>query len=156
MKLITFFFIRGRLFLSRGMFNLISSITLLQRHATNIRKKILLTAHAKKQGHVGGSLSSADILTVLYFDQLNIDMNNYKAANRDRFILSKGHVALGLYCTLAERGFIEEDELNTFDQYNSRLQAHPDMTKLDCLDFSTGSLGQGISAAVGMALGAKY
>lgn len=123
--------------------------------AANIRKKILKTAYYKKQGHVGGSLSATDLLTVLFFDQLNIDENNLKWADRDRFVLSKGHVALGLYATFAERGLIQEDELNTFDQLDSRLQAHPDMTRLDVLDMSTGSLGQGVSTAVGMALGAK-
>jgi transketolase len=128
----------------------------LVKHATNIRKKIIRTAHAKKQGHVGGSLSAADILTVLYFEQLHLNEHDSKAFERDRFILSKGHVALGLYCTLAERGFIQEEELFTFDRFGSRLQAHPDMTRLDYLEMSTGSLGQGISVAVGMALGAKY
>ena len=129
-----------------------ASIEQLKLHAQHIRKKIVQTAHYKKQGHVGGSLSATDILTVLYFDQ----MNQTNDETRDRFVLSKGHVALGLYCTLAEMGMIEDAELLTFDGFESRLQAHPDMTKLSAIDMSTGSLGQGISAAVGMALGAKY
>ncbi|MCH7321395.1 transketolase [Solibacillus sp. MA9] len=128
------------------------SIQQLENHAVNIRRKIIETAHYKKQGHVGGSLSAVDILTVLYFDKLNLNGNEM----RDRFVLSKGHVALGLYCTLAERGLIEMEELKTFDSFNSRLQAHPDMTRLESLDMSTGSLGQGLSTAVGMAMGAKY
>jgi transketolase len=130
----------------------LASVEQLKQHAKNIRKKIVQTAHYKKQGHVGGSLSAADLLTVLYFDQ----MQHAEDETRDRFILSKGHVALGLYCTFAEKGIIEEEELLTFDGFESRLQAHPDMTKLSAIEMSTGSLGQGISAGVGMALGAKY
>lgn len=128
----------------------------LKQIAKNIRVQILQTAHYKKQGHVGGSLSATDILTVLYFDQLKRDETVAKDENRDRFVLSKGHVALGLYCTFAELGWIEEEELKTFDQFGSRLQAHPDMTKLPFLDMSTGSLGQGVSTAVGMAIAAKH
>lgn len=120
-----------------------------------LRKRILSTAYYKKQGHVGGSLSCADILVSLFFHQLSIDPSNPRWEDRDRFVLSKGHTALGLYATLALRGYISEEELKTFDQFESRLQAHPDMTKLDSLDMSTGSLGQGLSAAVGMAIGAK-
>lgn len=124
-------------------------------NAKELRKRILFTAHYKKQGHVGGSLSCADILVALFFNQLSIDPSNPKWEDRDRFVLSKGHTALGLYATFALRGYIPEEELKTFDQYDSRLQAHPDMTRLDALDMSTGSLGQGLSAAVGMAIGAK-
>lgn len=131
------------------------SLSELKEHAANIRMKIVQTAHHKGQGHVGGSLSAADMFTVLFFDQLNIDWNNREHLERDRFVLSKGHVALGLYCTFAERGLLQDRELETFDDLHSRLQAHPDMTKLDLLDMSTGSLGQGMSAAVGMALGLK-
>jgi transketolase len=123
--------------------------------AKELRKRILFTAHFKKQGHVGGSLSCADILTALFFNQLSIDPSNPKWEDRDRFVLSKGHTALGLYATLALKGYIPDEELKTFDQFESRLQAHPDMTRLDALDMSTGSLGQGLSAAVGMAIGAK-
>ena len=131
------------------------SIEQLKMTAIVLRKRILSTAYYKKQGHVGGSLSCADILVSLFFHHLSIDPSNPKWEDRDRFVLSKGHTALGLYATLALRGYISEEELKTFDQYESRLQAHPDMTKLDALDMSTGSLGQGLSAAVGMAIGAK-
>lgn len=134
---------------------LLISIEQLKLTATVLRKRILSTAYYKKQGHVGGSLSCADILVSLFFHQLSIDSSCPKWEDRDRFVLSKGHTALGLYATLALRGYISEEELKTFDQYESRLQAHPDMTKLDALDMSTGSLGQGLSAAVGMAIGAK-
>lgn len=134
---------------------LIESIEQLRLTATVLRKRILSTAYYKKQGHVGGSLSCADILVSLFFRQLSIDPSNPRWEDRDRFVLSKGHTALGLYATLALRGYISEEELKTFDQFKSRLQAHPDMTKLDALDMSTGSLGQGLSAAVGMAIGAK-
>lgn len=134
---------------------LIESIEQLRLTATVLRKRILSTAYYKKQGHVGGSLSCADILVSLFFHQLSIDPSNPRWEDRDRFVLSKGHTALGLYATLALRGYISEEELKTFDQFESRLQAHPDMTKLDALDMSTGSLGQGLSAAVGMAIGAK-
>ena len=137
------------------MNNSIQTVDELKRTANELRKRILFTAHYKKQGHVGGSLSCADILTVLFFNQLAIDPSNPKWEDRDRFVLSKGHTALGLYGILSLRGYIPEEELKTFDQYESRLQAHPDMTRLDALDMSTGSLGQGLSTAVGMALGAK-
>lgn len=130
-------------------------ISELKLTANELRKKILFTAHYNKQGHVGGSLSCADILAALFFNQLSIDLSNPKWEDRDRFVLSKGHTALALYATLALKGYIPEEELKTFDQYESRLQAHPDMTRLDALDMSTGSLGQGLSAAVGMAIGAK-
>lgn len=137
------------------MNNSTQTIDELIRTANELRKRILFSAHYKKQGHVGGSLSCADILTVLFFNQLAIDPSNPKWEDRDRFVLSKGHTALGLYGILSLRGYIPEEELKTFDQYESRLQAHPDMTRLDALDMSTGSLGQGLSIAVGMALGVK-
>lgn len=131
------------------------TVNQLSEMAKELRKKILFTAHYNKQGHVGGSLSCADILTALFFNQLKMDPLNPKWEDRDRFVLSKGHTALGLYATLALKGSIPEKELQTFDRYNSRLQAHPDMSRLDALDMSTGSLGQGLSTAVGMAIGAK-
>lgn len=120
-----------------------------------VRKLILDTVYENKCGHLGGPLSCVDILTELYFKQMNINpkINNWK--DRDRFILSKGHASIALYSTLALRGYFPIDELKTFDKIDSRLQAHPDMSSLDCLDFSTGSLGQGISGAVGIALSAK-
>ena len=146
---------RGYLILWRGGTSLIQTVDQLKLTAIILRKRILSTAYYQEQGHVGGSLSCADILVSLFFYQLTIDPSNPKWEDRDRFVLSKGHTALGLYATLALRGYISEEELKTFDQYESRLQAHPDMTRLDALDMSTGSLGQGLSVAVGMAIGAK-
>ena len=133
----------------------IQTIEQLKLYAKELRKRILTTAHYKKQGHVGGSLSCADILVTLYYHQLTIDVSNPQWEDRDRFVLSKGYTALGLYAVLSLKGFISTEELRTFDQFGSRLQAHPDMTKLEALDMSTGSLGQGLSVAVGMAIGAK-
>ena len=109
-----------------------------------------------KSGHPGGSLSIAEILTYLYFKEMNIDPANPKDAKRDRFVLSKGHAAPALYATLAERGYFSPDELLTLRQIGSRLQGHPDMKNIPGVDMSTGSLGQGISAAVGMALSSKH
>ncbi|MGH3368469.1 MAG: transketolase, partial [Nocardioidaceae bacterium] len=123
--------------------------------AARARALILRTAHTVGAGHVGGSLSAADLLVALYFDVLRIDPEHPDAPDRDRFILSKGHCALGLYVTLAMRGYFDEAELVTFDQGGSRLQMHPDMTKLPGVEMSTGSLGQGLSAGLGMALGAR-
>lgn len=123
--------------------------------AKQARRHIIETVHYAGAGHVGGPMSAVDIMTCLYFNEMKIDPNNPRKENRDRFILSKGHSAIGLYTILALRGYIPIDELKTFDSLNSRLQAHPDMNTLPGLDMSTGSLGQGISAAVGMALGAK-
>lgn len=123
--------------------------------AQKIRKGVIETVYRKKQGHVGGPLSMADMLAVLYFDVLNIDPERPNWEERDRFVLSKGHSAIALYVAMALRGYFDYTELITFDDLNSRLQAHPDMTKLPGLDMSTGSLGQGFSAAVGMALGAR-
>lgn len=132
-----------------------SVINLLQEKATNARKELLKVVHHAGAGHIGGPLSAIDILTTLYFNEMNVDPSNPKDAERDRFILSKGHSAIGLYAVLAERGYLPNEELFTFDSLNSRLQGHPDMTALPGIEMSTGSLGQGISAAVGMALGAK-
>ncbi len=129
--------------------------SLLKLRATNARKNLLKVVHHAGAGHIGGPLSAIDILTTLYFQEMHIDPSNPKSPARDRFILSKGHSAIGLYCVLAEKGFINHDELFTFDSIDSRLQGHPDMNALPGIEMSTGSLGQGISAAVGMALGAK-
>src|SRR5690625_1314414 len=123
--------------------------------AQQIREGVIDTVYHQKQGHVGGPLSMADLLSVLYFRTLSIDPDKPDWEDRDRFVLSKGHSGIALYVALALRGYFPYDELRTFDDLNSRLQAHPDMTKLPGIDMSTGSLGQGFSAAVGMALGAK-
>jgi transketolase len=124
-------------------------------HARRIRGHVLeMVAHVGS-GHIGGPLSVADILTVLYFHELRIDPERPRWDDRDRMILSKGHSATALYAALAERGFLPVAELATFDEIDSRLQAHPDMTALPGLDMSTGSLGQGLSAGVGMALAAR-
>lgn len=123
--------------------------------AREARRLVVKSVHHSKAGHLGGPLSAADVLTVLYFKILRIDPQRPDWPDRDRFILSKGHSAIGLYSVLALRGFFPVEELATFDEINSRLQGHPDMTKLPGLDMSSGSLGQGLSPAVGMALGAK-
>jgi transketolase len=130
-------------------------IGLLKKKAAQARKFILETVHHANAGHVGGPLSAADMLIALYFDVMNIKPEDPRWEQRDRFVLSKGHSAIGLYTALALRGYFPIDELKTFDHIDSRLQAHPDLCLLPGLDMSTGSLGQGISAAVGMALGAK-
>jgi transketolase len=127
----------------------------LRHTAKEIRKGIIDTVYAKQQGHLGGPLSVADILTALYFYEMRIGTSKLDWVDRDRFILSKGHSAIALYVTLAKRGYFPYEELLTFDEIGSRLQAHPDMTKLPGLDMSTGSLGQGLSVGVGMAIGAK-
>ena len=128
----------------------------LQKQATNVRIGIIKGVHAAKAGHPGGSLSCADILTYLYFKEMNIDPANPKKATRDRFVLSKGHAAPALYSVLAHRGFFPVEELITLRKYDSRLQGHPDMKNIPGVDMSSGSLGQGISAAVGMALSSKH
>ncbi len=128
----------------------------LARAALNVRIGILKGVHAAKSGHPGGSLSCTDILTYLYFKQMNIDPKNPDMENRDRFVLSKGHAAPALYSVLAERGFFSPDELLNLRQIGSMLQGHPDKKKIPGVDMTTGSLGQGISAAVGMALSAKH
>ena len=128
----------------------------LEKTACKIRLGIIHGVHAAKSGHPGGSLSVADILTYLYFREMNIDPENPKDPGRDRFVLSKGHAAPALYATLAERGFFSKDELFKLRQIGSFLQGHPDMKNIPGVDMSTGSLGQGISAAAGMALSAKH
>ena len=128
----------------------------LEEIACKVRIGIIEGVHAAKAGHPGGSLSIAEILTYLYFKEMNIDPENPKDAKRDRFVLSKGHAAPALYATLALRGFFLVDELITLRQIGSRLQGHPDMKNIPGVDMSTGSLGQGISTAVGMALSSKH
>lgn len=127
----------------------------LQKTANEVRKSIVTAVHSAKSGHPGGSLSAADVFTYLYFEELNIDPKDPKKADRDRFVLSKGHTAPGLYAALAERGFFPKEDLTTLRQIGSHLQGHPCMQHTPGLDMSSGSLGQGISAAVGMALSAK-
>ena len=127
----------------------------LQITACKIRMGIIEGVHAAKSGHPGGSLSATEILTYLYFKQLNIDPKNPKMENRDRLVLSKGHAAPALYATLAQRGYFDVELLKTLRQPESILQGHPDMKKIPGVDMSTGSLGQGVSAAAGMALAAK-
>ena len=128
----------------------------LKEHANNIRKNIVKTVTEAKSGHPGGSLSSVEYATAIDFTQMDVNKDNLESTNRDRFVLSKGHASPLLYSVLAERGFIEEEELKTFRKINSRLQGHPSMRKLPGVDMSTGSLGQGLSVAVGMALANKY
>ncbi len=123
--------------------------------ANEVRKGIVTAVHAAKAGHPGGSLSAADIFTYLYFEELNIDPKDPKKADRDRFVLSKGHTAPGLYSALALRGYFPVEDLKTLRHLGSYLQGHPDMKHIPGVDMSSGSLGQGISAAVGMALSAK-
>ena len=127
----------------------------LQKKANEVRKGIVTAVHSAKAGHPGGSLSAADVYTYLYFEEMNIDPANPKMEDRDRFVLSKGHTAPGLYSTLANRGFFPGEDLTTLRKLGSYLQGHPDMKHIPGVDMSSGSLGQGISAAVGMALGAK-
>jgi len=128
----------------------------LQIAACKVRMGIIESTHAAKAGHPGGSLSSADLFAYLYFRQLNIDPADPKKADRDRFVLSKGHCAPGLYSALALRGFFPWEDLKTLRQIGSHLQGHPNMNLTPGVDMSTGSLGQGISAAAGMALAAKH
>jgi transketolase len=123
--------------------------------ANNIRKSIIQMICSAKSGHPGGSLSSTDIVTTLYFHEMNIDPKNPKMENRDRFILSKGHVAPLLYATLAERGYFDKSELWNLRKFGAMLQGHPDMKKVPGVEISSGSLGQGLSVANGMALSAK-
>ena len=127
----------------------------LQKKAVDIRKGIVSSVHSAKAGHPGGSLSAADIFTYLYFEELHVDPKNPKDENRDRFVLSKGHTAPGYYSALAERGFFPVEDLLTLRHIGSYLQGHPDMKHIPGVDMSSGSLGQGLSAAVGMALAAK-
>ena len=130
-------------------------VTELSIIANNVRKNALTAVYNAASGHPGGSLSIADVLTLLYFEVMNVDPKNPKMENRDRFVLSKGHTAPALYGVLAERGFIPREDVATFRHVDSYLQGHPDMNKVPGVDMSTGSLGQGVSAAGGMALSAK-
>ena len=127
----------------------------LKKIANDVRKGILTAVYNAKSGHPGGSLSSADIYTYLYFEEMNIDPKNPKKEDRDRFVLSKGHTTPGYYATLAHRGFFDVEDLKTFRHTGSYLQGHPDMKHIPGVDMSSGSLGQGISTAVGMAISAK-
>ena len=127
----------------------------LQKMANEIRKGIITAVHSAKAGHPGGSLSATEVFTYLYFEEMNIDPKNPKKADRDRFVLSKGHTAPGLYSALAHRGYFPVEDLVTLRHIGSYLQGHPDMKHIPGVDMSSGSLGQGISAAVGMALSAK-
>ncbi len=127
----------------------------LMKTANEIRKGIVEAVHSAKSGHPGGSLSAADIFTYLYFEEMHVDPKDPKKEDRDRFVLSKGHTAPGLYSTLAHRGFFPVEDLKTLRHVGSYLQGHPDMKHIPGVDMSSGSLGQGISAAVGMALSAK-
>ena len=133
-----------------------ASNSVLMRAADNIRILAASMVEKAKSGHPGGSLSIAEILTYLYFVEMNIDPKNPKMEGRDRFVLSKGHAAPALYSVLAERGFFEKEKLTTLRQIGSILQGHPDMKHIPGVDMSTGSLGQGISTACGMALSAKH
>ena len=128
----------------------------LEKMANEIRKDIVTAVHSAKSGHPGGSLSSADIFTYLYFEEMNVDPANPKWEDRDRFVLSKGHVAPGLYSTLAEKGYFPKEDLKTLRHTGSYLQGHPDMKHIPGVDMSSGSLGQGVSVAVGMAAAGKY
>ena len=127
----------------------------LENMAKEVRKGIIEAVYHAQSGHPGGSLSVADILTVLYFNELNIDENNSKWEDRDRFVLSKGHCSPALYSCLANRGFFPVEDLKTFRNIDSYLQGHPDMKKIPGVDMTTGSLGQGLSTAVGMAIAGK-
>ena len=127
----------------------------LKKTANEVRKGIVTAVHSAKSGHPGGSLSAADILTYLYFEEMNVDPKNPKMDDRDRFVLSKGHVAPALYSVLAHKGFFPVEDLKTLRHVGSYLQGHPDMKGTPGVDMSSGSLGQGISVAVGMALSAK-
>ena len=127
----------------------------LMKTANEIRKSVVTAVHSAKSGHPGGSLSAADIYTYLFFEEMNVDPADPKKADRDRFVLSKGHTAPGYYSTLAHRGFFPVEDLTTLRKVGSYLQGHPDMKHIPGVDMSSGSLGQGISAAVGMAISAK-
>ena len=127
----------------------------LKEIARNVRIGIIDAVHSAASGHPGGSLSSADLMTYLYFEELNIDPANPQMADRDRFVLSKGHCSPALYSVLAHRGFFPVEDLKTFRKTTSYLQGHPDKNKVPGVDMSTGSLGQGVSTACGMALAAK-
>ena len=127
----------------------------LSKKAKEIRRDILDEVYSANSGHLGGALSIADIITVLYFNELNINENNPKLEDRDRLVLSKGHCSAALYAALAERGYFEKEHLKTFRKIDSNLQGHIDMNKVPGVDMSSGSLGQGLSIANGIALSAK-
>ena len=127
----------------------------LMKTANEIRKGIVTALHSAKAGHPGGSLSATEIFTYLYFEEMNVDPKDPKKVDRDRFVLSKGHTAPGLYSTLAQKGFFPKEDLVTLRHTGSYLQGHPDMKHIPGVDMSSGSLGQGISAAVGMAIAGK-
>ena len=127
----------------------------LKKMAVEVRKGIVTSVYSAKSGHPGGSLSAADIFTYLYFEEMNVDPKNPKGEGRDRFVLSKGHTAPGLYSALAQRGFFSVEDLKTLRHTGSYLQGHPDMKHIPGVDMSSGSLGQGVSAGVGMALAGK-
>ena len=133
-----------------------TTVTQLKKHALNIRRGVIEGTFNAKSGHPGGSLSITDILTYLYFVEMNVDPANHRDEKRDRFVLSKGHCAPALYATLAERGYFEKDLLKSLRKIDSILQGHPDMKHIPGVDMTTGSLGLGISAACGMALSAKH
>lgn len=133
----------------------ITSIDALKRISIEVKKGIMEEVYSAKSGHPGGSLSCADILTVLYFYQMNIDEEKPLDPNRDRLVLSKGHASPALYSVLAEKGYFDKELLQTFRKIGSNLQGHPDMKKVAGVDMTTGSLGQGISVAVGMAIASK-
>lgn len=133
----------------------ITDIKELQKKAKEVREGIIEAVYSNKSGHPGGSLSIADIMTVMYFNQMNIDEENPKWENRDRLVLSKGHCSPALYSCLANRGFFEVDKLKEFRSINSNLQGHPDMNKVSGVDMTSGSLGQGLSLANGMAIAGK-
>lgn len=130
-------------------------ISKMKEVAKNIRRNIVELVYHPQSGHPGGSLSIADIMTVLYFDEMNVSISDMKMPNRDRLVLSKGHAAPALYATLMEKGFIDKCLVTEFRKFGSILQGHPDLKKHSSIEMSTGSLGQGISAAVGMALSSK-
>ena len=127
----------------------------LMKTANEVRKGVIKAVHSAKSGHPGGSLSASDIYTYLFFEELNVDPQEPKKADRDRFVLSKGHTAPGYYSALAHRGFFPVEDLTTLRKVGSYLQGHPDMKNIPGVDMSSGSLGQGISTAVGMAISAK-
>ena len=133
----------------------IIDISELEKKAKQVRRGIIEAVYSAKSGHPGGSLSIADVMTVLYFNEMNIDENNPKWEDRDRLVLSKGHCSPVLYSCLAERGFFEKENLKTFRNINSNLQGHPDMNKVPGVDMTSGSLGQGLSVANGMAIAGK-
>lgn len=133
----------------------ITKVEALEKISNDIRKNIVKSVYNAQSGHPGGSLSCADILTVLYFNQMNINPKEPKSEERDRFVLSKGHCSPALYSTLAQRGYFDEKDLEKFRKIDSNLQGHPDMNKVPGVDMTSGSLGQGLSVANGMALSSK-